>query len=319
MNTNRSTSTPPASRRLSSDLRTQVNNQISSPERPTETSRQQSWGGGISCRTFRDGSKVQHRPSSTLRSRPSVDRTSSIRRHISLSIKQPHTPPPLCSVCKHAAPVFGKPPRKFSYEEIQKATNVFSPANYLAEGGFGPVYKGVLDDGQVVAVKKQTLRHEFETLHMKSNESVQEFMSRVVAIVNQMRIYGDKMVDEIVVMKVLRSLAPRFDHVVAAIEESKDLSSLTLDELSGSLHAHEARINRYAEKLEDKAFQVRGEPVNARDGDKSLLEGVEEARSEVEVVVEEEGDQVEINGSFMLIKGTIEVTFNVTIAKNTGI
>ncbi|XP_039122593.1 inactive protein kinase SELMODRAFT_444075-like [Dioscorea cayenensis subsp. rotundata] len=154
MNTNRSTSTPPAARRLSVDSRTQVNNQILSPERPTEISRQQPWAGGISCRTFRDGSKIQQRPSSTLKTRASIDRTSSIRRHISLSIKQPHTPPPLCSVCKHAAPVFGKPPRKFSYEDIQKATNVFSPANYLAEGGFGPVYRGVLEDGQVVAVKK---------------------------------------------------------------------------------------------------------------------------------------------------------------------
>lgn len=122
---------------------------------------------------------------------------------------------------------------------------------------------------KVVAVKKQTLRHEFETLHMKSNESVQEFMSRVVAIVNQMRIYGDKMDDELVVTKVLRSLAPRFDHVVAAIEESKDLSNLTVDELSGSLHAHEARINRSAEKSEDKVFQVHGEIFNARDGDKT--------------------------------------------------
>lgn len=39
---------------------------------------------------------------------------------------------------------------------------------------------------KVVAVKKQTLRHEFETLHMKSNELVQEFMSWMVVVVNQM-------------------------------------------------------------------------------------------------------------------------------------
>ncbi|KAJ0972445.1 hypothetical protein J5N97_020404 [Dioscorea zingiberensis] len=108
-------------------------------------------------RTFRsDGTMmVQERSSSTMRTRPStMDRTSSIRRDISLSIKQPHNPPPLCSVCKHAAPMFGKPPRKFSYEEMAKATNGFSSGNYLSEGGFGPVYRGVLEDGQVVAVKK---------------------------------------------------------------------------------------------------------------------------------------------------------------------
>ncbi|KAJ0972439.1 hypothetical protein J5N97_020398 [Dioscorea zingiberensis] len=162
VNTNRSTSTPPG-RRLSVDSRSNLKYKNSSPERSSRTSTinielgtsRQTWG--ISRRTFRsDGTMmVQERSSSTMRTRPStMDRMSSIRRDISLSIKQPHNPPPLCSVCKHEAPMFGKPPRKFSYEEMAKATNGFSSGNYLSEGGFGPVYRGVLEDGQVVAVKK---------------------------------------------------------------------------------------------------------------------------------------------------------------------
>ncbi|CAA7053530.1 unnamed protein product [Microthlaspi erraticum] len=42
----------------------------------------------------------------------------------------------------------------FSYEEIGKATNGFSQENLLGEGGFGRVYKGMLPDGRVVAVKQ---------------------------------------------------------------------------------------------------------------------------------------------------------------------
>ncbi|KAL5669195.1 hypothetical protein ACJX0J_021416, partial [Zea mays] len=46
----------------------------------------------------------------------------------------------------------------FSIEEILSATNNFSPALKIGQGGFGAVYKGVLPDGTVVAVKRAKLR-----------------------------------------------------------------------------------------------------------------------------------------------------------------
>uniref|UniRef100_A0A0V0GPM2 Putative ovule protein n=1 Tax=Solanum chacoense TaxID=4108 RepID=A0A0V0GPM2_SOLCH len=63
---------------------------------------------------------------------------------------------------------------------------------------------------------------------MKSGESIADFLSRAVAIVSKMRSYGEKVTDQTIVEKILRSLAPKFDHVVAAIEESKDLSVIFL-------------------------------------------------------------------------------------------
>ncbi|CAI0469274.1 unnamed protein product [Linum tenue] len=47
----------------------------------------------------------------------------------------------------------GKTARMFQLKELKKATNNFSPDNFLGSGGFGEVYKGELPNGTVVAVK----------------------------------------------------------------------------------------------------------------------------------------------------------------------
>ncbi|OMO63999.1 hypothetical protein CCACVL1_22120 [Corchorus capsularis] len=46
--------------------------------------------------------------------------------------------------------------RFLQYEELKEATNNFSPASILGEGGFGRVFKGVLSDGTAVAIKRLT-------------------------------------------------------------------------------------------------------------------------------------------------------------------
>ncbi|XP_022979575.1 LOW QUALITY PROTEIN: G-type lectin S-receptor-like serine/threonine-protein kinase LECRK4 [Cucurbita maxima] len=76
--------------------------------------------------------------------------------------------------------------------------------------------------------------------------------------------------------QVLRSLTPKFDHVVAAIEEAKDLSILSVDELMGSLQAHEARINRASERNEEKALQVRETTNHERENIHLAVEVMEE-------------------------------------------
>ncbi|KAL9662709.1 hypothetical protein QQ045_027542 [Rhodiola kirilowii] len=93
-----------------------------------------------------------------------------LREVISFSRNLPSAPPPLCTLCQHTGPVFGKPPRLFSYAELEDATDRFSSTNFLAEGGFGSVYRGVMQDGQVVAVKQHKLA---------SSQGDREFCSEV--------------------------------------------------------------------------------------------------------------------------------------------
>lgn len=98
------------------------------------------------------------------------DFSGNVRDAISYSKNAPLGPPPLCSICQHKAPTFGKPPRWFTYAELELATGGFSNANFLAEGGYGSVHRGVLPDGQAVAVKQHKLA---------SSQGDQEFCSEV--------------------------------------------------------------------------------------------------------------------------------------------
>ncbi|XP_073219744.1 uncharacterized protein [Cicer arietinum] len=69
---------------------------------------------------------------------------------------------------------------------------------------------------------------------MEEQEKVSDLISRLRNIINQMAGYDEK---------ILRSLHPRFDYIVCAIEESKDIFTLSLEELYGSLEARELQMD----------------------------------------------------------------------------
>jgi hypothetical protein len=87
-------------------------------------------------------------------------------------------------------------------------------------------------------VRLQTLRRQYELLQMTDQESVSEYLGRVQVIVNQMASCGEKLTEQQVVEKVLRTLTSWFDYIVVAIEESKNIEELKLEELQGSHEVH---------------------------------------------------------------------------------
>ncbi|PIA58478.1 hypothetical protein AQUCO_00500427v1 [Aquilegia coerulea] len=62
---------------------------------------------------------------------------------------------------------------QFNFETVRAATENFSDANKLGEGGFGAVYKGKLSDGQEIAVKR---------LSRNSGQGVEEFKNEVLLV-----------------------------------------------------------------------------------------------------------------------------------------
>ncbi|XP_028958803.1 probable LRR receptor-like serine/threonine-protein kinase At1g56130 [Malus domestica] len=80
----------------------------------------------------------------------------------------------------------GPQPNTFSYVELRAATEDFNPSNKLGEGGYGPVYKGTLFDGRVVAVKQ---------LSVASHQGNSQFVSEIATISavqhrNLVKLYG---------------------------------------------------------------------------------------------------------------------------------
>ncbi|PNX55079.1 G-type lectin S-receptor-like serine/threonine-kinase [Trifolium pratense] len=61
----------------------------------------------------------------------------------------------------------------YNFEKLAIATNNFHESNKLGQGGFGPVYKGILQDGKEIAVKR---------LSVSSGQGLKEFMNEVVVI-----------------------------------------------------------------------------------------------------------------------------------------
>ncbi|KAL8098673.1 hypothetical protein AgCh_031438 [Apium graveolens] len=109
---------------------------------------------------------------------------------------------------------------------------------------------------KVKKVRLQVLRGEFENLKMKSSKNIGEFVTRFKTVTNEMKRNGESLDDVRVMEKLLRSLTRKFDYVVTSIEESKDLSKISIDDLVGSLQAHEQWMNQYDDAIHlEKALQ----------------------------------------------------------------
>ena len=87
--------------------------------------------------------------------------------------------------------------------------------------------------------KLQQLTTRFESIETSDDESFDEFYAKLNDVVNFAYNLGEIYDQPKIVRKILRSLTEDFRPKVTAITESKDLDSILIDELVGSLQSYE--------------------------------------------------------------------------------
>ena len=117
----------------------------------------------------------------------------------------------------------------YLYQAVEEST-----FKKIAEISSSKVVQDVLTnifvrDEKVKRIRLQKLRVEFEVIRMKEFKNVVDYVSCILVIVNQMKQNGEKLDDVRVVEKILHSILPKFEHIIIAIEETKDISTLSID------------------------------------------------------------------------------------------
>lgn len=85
------------------------------------------------------------------------------------------------------------------------------------------------------SAKLQILISKFEEIKMLDDETFGEFYTKINILKNSKVSLGKRVFDVKFIKKILRSLLERFRIKVTTIEENKDLDSMKIEELVGSL------------------------------------------------------------------------------------
>ncbi|GJT44797.1 hypothetical protein Tco_0953512 [Tanacetum coccineum] len=107
-------------------------------------------------------------------------------------------------------------------------------------------------NNQVKDNKVDHLVKQYEQFIVSEDESIDNAFARFNIIITSLKALDEGYSSKNYVRKFLRALHPKWRAKVTDIEESKDLTSLSLDELIGNLKVYEMIINKDSEIFKDK-------------------------------------------------------------------
>ncbi|XP_022877128.1 uncharacterized protein LOC111395387 [Olea europaea var. sylvestris] len=96
-------------------------------------------------------------------------------------------------------------------------------------------------DERIRGMQVLNLIREFELQKMKESETIKEYSDKLLGIVNKVRLLGTEFTDSRIVEKILIIVPERYEASITTLENTKDLSQITLAELLNALQAQEQR------------------------------------------------------------------------------
>ena len=101
------------------------------------------------------------------------------------------------------------------------------------------------------------LIREFEMQKMKETDNIKDYSDKLLSIINKVRLLGKDFPDERIVQKILVTMPEKYESKISSLEESKDLSKISLGELVNALQAQEQRRMMRQDESVEGAFQAK--------------------------------------------------------------
>jgi hypothetical protein len=83
-------------------------------------------------------------------------------------------------------------------------------------------------DERIRSMQVLNLMREFELQRMKESETIKEYSDKLLSIANKVRLLGTNFADSRIVEKILVTVPERYEASLASLENTKDLSKITL-------------------------------------------------------------------------------------------
>jgi hypothetical protein len=127
----------------------------------------------------------------------------------------------------------------------------------LAKDVWDYLKKDLAGDERIRGMQSLNLIREFELQRMKDSETIKEYSDKLLGIVNKVRLLGTYFSDSRIVENILVTVPESYEASIITLENTKDLSKITLVELLNALQAREQRRLMRQDRIAEGALPAK--------------------------------------------------------------